>query len=73
MIENLDACSLKIEELSDLKSGLTFGHGAKLLGMFETTPETITFFDHLFEKASNEEVARKESGLIMTAVTLQLI
>ena len=64
MIENLDACSLKIEALSGPKNlDLHLGMEPEPLGMFETTPETITFFDHLFEKASNEEVARKRIGV----------
>ena len=64
MIENLDACSLKIEELSGPKNlDLHLGMEPEPLGMFETTPETITFFNHLFDKASNEEVARKRIGV----------
>ena len=64
MIKNLDACSLKIEELSAPKNlDLHLGMEPEPLGMFETTPETITFFDHLFEKASNQEVARKRIGV----------
>ena len=64
MIKNLDACSLKIEELSVPKNlDLHLGMEPEPLGMFETTPETITFFDHLFEKASNEEIARKRIGV----------
>ena len=64
MIKNLDICALEIEKLAAPKNlDLHLGMEPEPLGMFETTPETISFFDHLFEQVSNEEVVRKRIGV----------
>ena len=64
MIKNLDICALEIEKIAAPKNlDLHLGMEPEPLGMFETTPETISFFDHLFEQASNEEVVRKRIGV----------
>ena len=64
MIKNLDTCALKIEEIAGPKKlDLHLGMEPEPLGMFETTPETVAFFSHLFEQASNQEIMRKRIGV----------
>ena len=33
------------------------------LGLFETTPETVSFFDKLLDKGTDEEIIRKRIGV----------
>lgn len=64
LIKNLDICALEIEKKSVAKNlDLHLGMEPEPLGLFENTPETVSFFDHLFGQASNEEIVRKRIGV----------
>lgn len=64
MIKNLNTCALEIEKLAGPKNlDLHLGMEPEPLGLFETTPETISFFDHLFLQAADPEVTRKRIGV----------
>ena len=64
MIKNLNTCALEIEKLAGPKNlDLHLGMEPEPLGLFETTPETISFFDHLFLQADDPEITRKRIGV----------
>ena len=64
MLDNLDTCALEIERLAAAKNlDLHLGMEPEPLGMFETTPETISFFEMLLRRSDNEEVTRKRIGV----------
>ena len=64
MIKNLNTCALEIEKLAGPKHlDLHLGMEPEPLGLFETTPETISFFDHLFLQADDPEITRKRIGV----------
>ena len=64
MQDNLNTCALEIEKLATAKNlDLHLGMEPEPLGMFETTPETISFIERLISRSENEEVTRKRIGI----------
>ncbi|NDH17248.1 MAG: hypothetical protein EBY48_09300 [Opitutae bacterium] len=64
LLKKLDACALEIEKLAGPKNlDLHLGMEPEPLGLFETTPETVSFFDKLLDKGSDEEIIRKRIGV----------
>ena len=64
LLQKVDACALEIEKLADSKNlDLHLGMEPEPLGLFETTPETVSFFDKLLEKGTDEEIIRKRIGV----------
>ena len=64
IFENLDTCALEIDRLADAKNlDLHLGMEPEPLGLFETTPETISFFEQLFKSSSREEILRRRIGV----------
>ena len=64
MFKNLETCALEIERLAGPKNlDLHLGMEPEPLGMFETTPETVSFFEKLFQSTSTEEILRKRIGV----------
>ena len=54
LIKNLDICALEIEKKSVAKNLIYLGMEPEPLGLFENTPETVSFFDHLFGKQATK-------------------
>ena len=64
LLQKVDACALEIEKLADSKNlDLHLGMEPEPLGLFETTPETVSFFDRLLDKGTDEEIIRKRIGV----------
>ena len=64
LLQKVDACALEIEKLADSKNlDLHLGMEPEPLGLFETTPETVSFFDKLLDKGTDEEIIRKRIGV----------
>ena len=64
LFTNLDACALEIEKLAGPKNlDLHLGMEPEPLGLFETTPETVSFFGRLYDKGADEEIIRKRIGV----------
>jgi hypothetical protein len=64
ILENLDTCGLQIERLAEAKNlDLHLGMEPEPLGMFETTTETVSFFEQLFQSSAQEEIIRKRIGV----------
>lgn len=62
--EYLLECAEQIEKLSEEKNqDLHLGLEPEPLGWFETIPETISFFDELFNRADNPEIVRRRIGV----------
>lgn len=64
LLQKVDACALEIEKLADSKNlDLHLGMEPEPLGLFETTPETVSFFEKLLDKGTDEEIIRKRIGV----------
>jgi hypothetical protein len=64
LLQKVDACALEIEKLAGPKNlDLHLGMEPEPLGLFETTPETVSFFEKLLDKGSDEEIIRKRIGV----------
>jgi hypothetical protein len=64
LLQKVDACALEIEKLANSKNlDLHLGMEPEPLGLFETTPETVSFFDKLLDKGTDEEIIRKRIGV----------
>ena len=64
LFTNLDACALGIEKLAGPKNlDLHLGMEPEPLGLFETTPETVSFFGRLYHKGTDEEIIRERIGV----------
>ena len=72
MLENLSTCALEIDRLAAAKNlDLHLGMEPEPLGMFETTPETISFLKCYLVGVIMKKYA-KENGVITIAATWQL-
>ena len=64
MIRNLNTCAVEIEKLCGSKNlDMHLGMEPEPLGMFETTPETVSFFEKLINFSSDEVLIRKRIGV----------
>ena len=64
LLQKVDACALEIEKLANSKNiDLHLGMEPEPLGLFETTPETVLFFDKLLNVGTDEEIIRKRIGV----------
>ena len=64
LLQKVDDCALKIEKLAGPKNlDLHLGMEPEPLGLFETTPETVSFFGKLLDKGTDEEIIRKRIGV----------
>ena len=64
ILENLLLCSDEIDRIKGPKNlDLHLGLEPEPLGLFETTPETISFFDKLKEKGSSREALLQNVGV----------
>ena len=64
LLQKVDACALEIEKLAHSKNlDLHLGMEPEPLGLFETTPETVSFFEKLLDKGTDEEIIRKRIGV----------
>ncbi len=62
--QHLLDCAQRMQRLSDEKGlDLHLGLEPEPLGWFETTPETIRFFDQLLDRAGDPDLVRKRIGV----------
>ncbi len=62
--DHLIACAETIDQLSEEKGlDLHLGLEPEPLGWFETIPETTQFFEHLFNRATDQEMVRRRIGV----------
>jgi hypothetical protein len=64
IFKNIQSCALEIERIAKPKNlDLHLGMEPEPLGMFETTEETLNFFNQLFEFGNDVEILRKTIGV----------
>jgi hypothetical protein len=64
VFDHLIACAETIDQLSEEKGlDLHLGLEPEPLGWFETIPETTQFFEHLFKRATDQEMVRRRIGV----------
>ena len=64
LLKKVNACALEMENIASSKNlDLHLGMEPEPLGLFETTKETVTFFEKLLQQDTDEEVIRKRIGV----------